>query len=464
MVNIPGEKLCSQSHHSTLWAHQRVLIEPLSKVYRLIRTVGTGESTPCPSDRTPSAGSRRSLPMLSNWIGNKSPTDSGLCKAERVRLIDRAMRAEAAATDSESKIRALELRNHDLSTEVCWLRQQCTIACPDASNVSMASFVPPICSEQCQVEKKVLQDTIAKQNADLSRLRMDVERASAVDVRKDIRISELIKEVNVAKSRIRALEELCRDQMNGVLPTPAGPSGGLQPEETTTVADKSGQDAVSADKAEDDVLQPSTSPVPLEPLKSSNSRLVSGRPRPSLRNIFTIGNDRHIDGRARPDTAIDSPSTAFTPPPFKRNETAPILKSIQVLQRTPSTTHNNSTKNEVVEVHRDDPYFEATKNRLSESEGDDSDIDIADILETSNRSTALSTRTPSGKSRDSGFCREDRFSTGYSFNKQRKQPFNLQLLLVVRDGVKAASLDEKKTAVRTFAEISFVHRMDFFGN
>ncbi|VDM82044.1 unnamed protein product [Strongylus vulgaris] len=104
------------------------------------------------------------------------------------------------------------------------------------ANGSLASFVPPSCSEQCQVEKKMLQDTVARQNADLSRLRMDCERLSAVDIRKDIRISELNKEVESAKARIVALEELCRNQMDGILSTASSSSferkEGSQKEET----------------------------------------------------------------------------------------------------------------------------------------------------------------------------------------------------------------------------------------
>ncbi|KAK5981783.1 hypothetical protein GCK32_018770 [Trichostrongylus colubriformis] len=68
-----------------------------------------GWNRPCASERGSSAASRRSLPILSNWIGNKSSRcDGSLTKTERLRLVDRAMRAESAALECEGKMKGLE--------------------------------------------------------------------------------------------------------------------------------------------------------------------------------------------------------------------------------------------------------------------------------------------------------------------------------------------------------------------
>ncbi|KAK5983027.1 hypothetical protein GCK32_012543, partial [Trichostrongylus colubriformis] len=347
-----------------------------------------GWNRPCTSERGSSAASRRSLPILSNWIGNvqedidtgifqkSSRGDGGLTKTERLRLVDRAMRAESAAVECEGKmkglereIRTLELRNHDLSTEVCWLRQQCTIACPDVPDGSMASFVPPNCSEQCQVEKKVLHDKIAKQNGELSGLRMEVDRMIAADLRKDIRISELMKELEGAKTRVQALEDLCRDHMSG-----ARRSSHFSVEGITEGGDSSWKSA---------------SEEHTEPRKTedSNLRLLTSRPRPSLRNIFTASKERQIDGKARPSTAIESPSGSFSPPPLERTDTVPVLRSIQILKEIPHDKHHKDEQPQSNKVSHDNSSYQ-DKELTQDAESDDSDIDITDILESSTRSTA----------------------------------------------------------------------------
>lgn len=380
-----------------------------------------GWSRSCPNDRAASASSRRSLPLLSNWIGKKS-CEGSLTRNERVRLVDRAMRAESAALECEGKmkglereIRTLELRNHDLSTEVCWLRQQCTISCPDVPNGSMTSFVPPTCPEQCQVEKKVLQDTVTKQNAELSHLRMEVERLNAADVRKDIRTSELIKEITSARARIHALEDLCRNQMNGILP-PSRDSIEETEEETASQEDQEAGGEANADQCEVvEELPPEDHGKLYKATKNSNLRILTSRPRPSLRKIFTTSKDRRIDGKVRPSTAIEARSSFFVPPPLERVDTAPVLKSVEILPGIPQNDGHAEVR--TVEVHSDNPYQE-DKDVLQDSESDYSDIDVTDILENSNRSTALSLRTQSSKSRDSGYCRADSFSAKHASNKQ----------------------------------------------
>ncbi|KAK6031299.1 hypothetical protein OSTOST_02551, partial [Ostertagia ostertagi] len=131
------------------------------------------------------------------------------------------------------------------------------IACPDVPSGSMASFVPPNCSEQCQVEKKVLQDTVAKQNGELSHLRMEVDRMQSVVLRKDIRISELIKELEASKTRVKGLEELCRNHMGGVrLPSHPSAENLLTEVEETGNEDDALPNISANDNASDELVKP----------------------------------------------------------------------------------------------------------------------------------------------------------------------------------------------------------------
>ncbi|KAK6751332.1 hypothetical protein RB195_002987 [Necator americanus] len=386
-----------------------------------------GWNRPCSGSRGSSAASRRSLPVLLNFVGNKSSRDERMTKGERIRLVDRAMRAESAAAECESKmkgmereIRTLELRNHDLSTEVCWLRQQCTISCPDVPNGSMASFVPPSCSEQCQVEKRLLHDTVAKQNADLNKMRLEVERFTALDIRKDIRISELIKELDAAKARIAGLEELCRDQIGAAALSPVKPSakGDMREvEKDGKAVEGKREEAVCDDISEEIPEEVEDGNTVRGPAKNSNLRIQTSRPRPSFRNIFTMGKEQRIDGKSlayvRPNTAVEQSSSEFLPPPLERVDTVPVLRSIEIMPGIPSENKNPN------EIHRDvdgDPYF--YEKDIVEDSGADSDIDVTDILGSSNKSMAMSQRSLSSKSRDSGYCRGDSISTKYVINKQ----------------------------------------------
>ncbi|EYC41961.1 hypothetical protein Y032_0550g3318 [Ancylostoma ceylanicum] len=308
------------------------------------------------------------------------------------------------------KIRTLELRNHDLSTEVCWLRQQCTIACPDVPNGSVATFVPPSCSEQCQVERKVLHDTVAEQNVDLNRLRLDVERLTAVDMRKDIRISELIKELDSAKSRIIGLEELCRNQIGGLtLSTSSCEAKKEMVEETVPgEGEKTGIIEVAEEGRED---TPSEKPFG-GPAKNSNLRILTSRRRPTLRNIFTMGKQPGIDGKVRPSTAAGTSSAIpFVPPPLERGETVPILRSMEIMWGIPHGNEEHDKKSNII----GNPSC-ADKGTTLDSDAD-SDIDVTDILECSHKSTTLSQRSQSSKSRDSGFCRGESISTRSLSNK-----------------------------------------------
>ncbi|ETN86679.1 hypothetical protein NECAME_05854 [Necator americanus] len=338
-----------------------------------------GWNRPCSGSRGSSAASRRSLPVLLNFVGNKSSRDERMTKGERIRLVDRAMRAESAAAECESKmkgmereIRTLELRNHDLSTEVCWLRQQCTISCPDVPNGSMASFVPPSCSEQCQVEKRLLHDTVAKQNADLSKMRLEVERFTALDIRKDIRISELIKELDAAKARIAGLE-------------------GEEVEKDGKAVEGKREEAVCDDISEEIPEEVEDGNTVRGPTKNSNLRIQTSRPRPSFRNIFAMGKEQRIDGKSlayvRPNTAVEQSSSEFLPPPLERVDTVPVLRSIEIMHGIPSENKNPN------EIHRDvdgDPYF--YEKDIVEDSGADSDIDVTDILGSSNKSMAMRLR------------------------------------------------------------------------
>ncbi|CAJ0602913.1 unnamed protein product [Cylicocyclus nassatus] len=366
-----------------------------------------GWSRPCSATRGHSAASHRSLPVLSGFIGNKSSLDGGLTKADRIRLVDRAIKAETTAAECENKmkgmereIRTLELRNHDLSTEVCWLRQQCTIPCPDAGNGSLASFVPPNCSEQCQVEKKMLQDTVSRQNADLSQLRMDCERLNAIDVRKDIRISELIKEVETGKARIAALEELCRNQMDGI--TSMTSSSSYECKEDVRKTEPSSEKSVET-RAENEVAVGNHVGPTMAASTSSNA--VTTKPRPTLRNIFTMGKEKRIDGKVRPSTASDSKTSGSFPPPLQRLDTVPILRSIEIMPAPPDGKEDQDEKTSTnVDDTNDDPYLnEKDLVECSDDNDDDSDIDITDILENSHKSITVSQRSQSSKSRDSGY-------------------------------------------------------------
>uniref|UniRef100_A0A0K0DLA8 Lzipper-MIP1 domain-containing protein n=1 Tax=Angiostrongylus cantonensis TaxID=6313 RepID=A0A0K0DLA8_ANGCA len=287
--------------------------------------------------RRGSATSHRSLPILSKLIDKRSSCD-GLTKAERLRLIDRAIRSESAALECEEKmkglereIRKLELRNHDLSTEVCWLRQQCTIACPDVPNGLTTSASPSKHTDLCQMESKALLDTVAKQNADLSGLRMKVEQMTASDMRKDIRISELIKELDTAKARIITLE-----------------------------GDNSQQNKHFNDTVKEagDKKVPSSSNKPTHRATTCNSR-------PSLRNIAIMDKDHRIDGKVRPSTAFEFQSTKHST--FERGEIFPVLRG-----------HTD--------VNGD--LSDGTKEVVKDSLSDDSDIDVTDILETSQKPTS----------------------------------------------------------------------------
>ncbi|XGW28416.1 hypothetical protein V3C99_008304 [Haemonchus contortus] len=355
-----------------------------------------GWNRSCSSERGSSATSRRSLPVLSNWINHRSSRcDGGLTKAERLQLVDRAMRAEATALECEGKvkglereIRTLELRNHDLSTEVCWLRQQCTTACPDVPNGSVASFVPPNCSEQCQVEKKVLQNTVTEQNGELSSLRSELDRMQSVDMRKDIRISELIKELEATKCRVEALEELCRNHMSGVRP--------LQQNAEVNVlanAERSEEGSVRQDDIANGSLNDHIKPT--RTTKDVNLRLLKSLPQRPEQNVSSTSRD---NGKA-----VDSKTEPLTSPPLAGSDTVSLLRSIQVLKEIPRGNQN------VNESPSDRPYessIHSEKKSLAEdTENEDSDLDIADILNDSTRS-AWSTRTQSSKSRDSGICRE----------------------------------------------------------
>ncbi|KHJ91335.1 hypothetical protein OESDEN_08804 [Oesophagostomum dentatum] len=318
-----------------------------------------GWSRPCSASRGSSAASRRSLPMLSNIIGNKSPRNNGLTKADRIRLVDRAMRAEAAAADCETKmrgmereIRTLELRNHDLSTEVCWLRQQCTIPCPDV--------------------------------------------------------------------------KLCRDRMGGAALPPASSSF----EHKAEIVAEDVESEQSPETERKDSLQifeekrgPDENARPIRgPAKPSNIRVLTSRPRPTLRHIFAAGKEINIDGKARPSTAIDSsPSASFVRPPLERGDTVPMLRSIEVLPGIPrGKTQVEKPNGETVKATNgtnDDPYFYVKD--MEEDSDADSDIDISDILENSHKSMAMSQRSQSSKSRDSGFCRGDSISTRSVINNNK---------------------------------------------
>ncbi|XGW28417.1 hypothetical protein V3C99_008304 [Haemonchus contortus] len=323
-----------------------------------------GWNRSCSSERGSSATSRRSLPVLSNWINHRSSRcDGGLTKAERLQLVDRAMRAEATALECEGKvkglereIRTLELRNHDLSTEVCWLRQQCTTACPD--------------------------------NGELSSLRSELDRMQSVDMRKDIRISELIKELEATKCRVEALEELCRNHMSGVRP--------LQQNAEVNVlanAERSEEGSVRQDDIANGSLNDHIKPT--RTTKDVNLRLLKSLPQRPEQNVSSTSRD---NGKA-----VDSKTEPLTSPPLAGSDTVSLLRSIQVLKEIPRGNQN------VNESPSDRPYessIHSEKKSLAEdTENEDSDLDIADILNDSTRS-AWSTRTQSSKSRDSGICRE----------------------------------------------------------
>ncbi|KAK6039799.1 hypothetical protein COOONC_22696 [Cooperia oncophora] len=150
--------------------------------------------------------------------------------------------------------------------------------------------------------------------------------------------------------------------------------------------------------------------------KDANVRAMTAGPRPSLRKIFTTSRDHRIDGKARPSTAVNSSLEPSAPPPLDRSDTVPVLRSVQILNNIPRDNQHPDEQPSSKDYH-DNPYL-TDKDIVEITESEDSDIDITDILENSTRSAALSTRTQSSKSRDSGICRGDSFPTKHTLNKQ----------------------------------------------
>ncbi|KAJ1374979.1 hypothetical protein KIN20_038197 [Parelaphostrongylus tenuis] len=293
---------------------------------------------PCSNHRQDSAASHRSLPILSNLISKRSSCD-GLTKAERLRLVDRAIRSESAALECEEKvkglereIRKLELRNHDLSTEVCWLRQQCTIACSEVPSGSTTSTLASKCSDACQMEGKLMRDTMEKQNADLSSLRMKVEQMAAVDMRKDIRISELVKELDTAKARISTLEDLCRSKIGSAMSRTSSSFTEIEERETRNTNSEA-RDELQQKHHSNDTIEEADGKDLLIASKNSTHRDTASTPRPSLRNIFVMDKDHRIDGKVRPSTAFDSPSTKHSI--LERGESFPCIEGDASTTRDP---------------------------------------------------------------------------------------------------------------------------------
>ncbi|KJH46864.1 hypothetical protein DICVIV_07058 [Dictyocaulus viviparus] len=462
-----------------------------------------GWSRPC--SRATSSSSRRSLPILSNFIQNKSSHENNQRKTERLHLVDRAIRAESKAQECEGKmkglereIRKLELRNHDLSTEVSWLRQQCTIVNSDNADLSGLRMelermknlevrkdiriseltkeldsakirinaledlcrnqidvgLPPSTSSFDENEEQIIREeksntedkhhqqehpentaseqsvinatnilknsnirtigshprpslrniftmrkdhridgkgqnayqsirinSYSSRNADLRGLRMELERIKKLEVREDIRISELTKELDSAKIRINALEDLCRNQIDVGLPPSTSSFNENEEqiirEEKSNTEDKHHQQEHPENTASEQSVINATNI-----LKNSNIRTIGSHPRPSLRNIFTMRKDHRIDGKVCPSTTMDSLSNNSLRPALRRGETFPVLKSMQVLNDIPQRVKVN----ESVERPQDDPYSNE-KKLIEDSETDESDINIDDILNTSNKST-----------------------------------------------------------------------------
>ncbi|KAK6031300.1 hypothetical protein OSTOST_02552 [Ostertagia ostertagi] len=90
---------------------------------------------------------------------------------------------------------------------------------------------------------------------------------------------------------------------------------------------------------------------------------------------------------ARPSTAVDMPSGSHAPPPLARNDTVPVLRSVQILKGIPQDNQHPDEASSS-SVYQDDPYHNE-RDITEDTESDDSDIDVTDILENSTRSTAL---------------------------------------------------------------------------
>ncbi|VDM72804.1 unnamed protein product, partial [Strongylus vulgaris] len=127
------------------------------------------------------------------------------------------------------------------------------------------------------------------------------------------------------------------------------------------------------------------------PAISSNIRVLTSRPRPTLRNIFTMGKEKHIDGKVRPSTASESRTCAsFVPPPLERLDTVPIIRSIEIMPGIPceGKSGNKMMDEKVANTEtNDDPYLD--ERDTAECSDGDSDIDVTDILENSHKSITV---------------------------------------------------------------------------
>ncbi|VDM55589.1 unnamed protein product [Angiostrongylus costaricensis] len=207
---------------------------------------------------------------------------------------------------------------------------------------------------------------------------MKVEQMTAADMKKDIRISELVKELDTAKTRIITLEDLCRSQIGSAVPPAASSFIEVKEQETSNEEPETRDNSQQKKHCGDTVKEAGENKVPSSS-NNSTHRVTTSNSRPSLRNIAIMDKDHRIDGKVRPSTASELQSTKHST--LERGENFPVLRGVQVLKDIPLSFKSGQ--------HTDingDPN-DGTKEVVKDSLSDDSDIDITDILETSQKPT-----------------------------------------------------------------------------
>ncbi|CAI4229561.1 unnamed protein product [Auanema sp. JU1783] len=158
---------------------------------------------------------RHSIPIIGSMFakGPARPPPAQIRK-DKVSLIKRAIKAEAEAKDCEVKIkilerqlRTIELRNHDLSTELVWVKQQ------KEDNPLKTPFTleKEVENASMTVTSEALINKLKTENEELRENSLNLMTS---EVMKDIKITDLEREKEEYRQRITHLEELYRDKID----------------------------------------------------------------------------------------------------------------------------------------------------------------------------------------------------------------------------------------------------------
>ncbi|VDO37054.1 unnamed protein product [Haemonchus placei] len=162
--------------------------------------------------------------------------------------------------------------------------------------------------------------------------------------------------------------------MSGVRPLLRNAEGDVLENEV-----RSGEGSVRQDDLANGSLNDHVKPT--RKTKDVNLRLLQSLPQRPEQNVSSTSKD---NGKALPIAEVDSKIETLTSPPLAGSDTVSLLRSIQVLKEIPRGNRNAS------ESPSDRPYesnIHSEKKSLAEdTENEDSDIDIADILNDSTRS------------------------------------------------------------------------------